>query len=68
MKTHTITLTLSDKELDIIMTMLDICCRSVQIIADDPNNPLDGLHNVERTKEERTLAKQIIQKFSKELL
>lgn len=62
------TLKFTDKELDIIATLLDMCCRSEQIIANDPNNPTDGLHYFERTAEERERAKKIIQKIAKECL
>lgn len=57
------TLTFTAEELDLIMFMLEVCCGSNQIIADDPKNPLDGLHFVKRTKEEREIAKKIIQKI-----
>lgn len=68
MEKHKLTLTLTDKELDILTSMLDLCCRSIQIIADDPNNPLNGLHEFERTEEEKELAKGIIQKIGRECL
>lgn len=57
-----------DKELDIIVSMLDLCARSIRIVATDPNNPLDGLKEFERFPEEKLLAKQIIQKIRRECL
>ena len=62
------TLKFNDDELDIIVTLLDLCARSNQIFANDPKNPLDGLHIFERTPEERLLAKQIVQRIARELL
>lgn len=61
-------LTFTDEELDIIVSMLDMCCRSNQIFANDPKNPLSGLHPVERTKKERETAKNIIQRIGMEHL
>lgn len=58
----------TDEELDIITTLLDMCCRSTTIIADDPNDFNSGLHFFERTDGEKELAKKIIQKIGKECL
>lgn len=62
------TLKFTEEELDIIVSMLDMCCRSNQILANDPKHPLDGLHMVERTAKERNIAKEIIQKIGRECL
>lgn len=68
MKSKQYQITVTDEDLDIIVTMLDLCCRSTQIIANDPKDPLSGLHKFERTPEERERARQIIQRIGKECL